>query len=656
MLILVRRIVFLALVLASFVALGLIATPAMAARYAGPDDTYRQAFAALDAGQYERAFAPIGRGSDVVLNTVLLGYAMARPGNDYSFDTLANFVTEHPEWPNLKDILMIAEQKLPAGATPRQVANWFTTYPPLTPAGFYRYVDALDATGQNATAVEAVRSRWARRSFAPDELAAFQARFGHLLTARDHAARLDNLLWSNSVSAARAMYPLVSPGLKALAEARLALANQKPRAETWIAKVPPTLRNDPGLLYERVRLRRKNNLDDSATQLLLHAPERLGRPDLWWDERNIMARRALEKHNFALAYRLVARHGLQPGFDYAQAEFLGGWLALRFLNKPAAAQKHFQALYDNATTPVSRARGAYWLGRAYEAQGNSHEAEQHYESAAAFNTTFYGQLATTRLYAAPVLHAAPEPTIPPAIRNKFFDAINIAAVEHLSQIDQMTRAKSFFKAATEAASQRVEFVLLMELAYQLQRPDWAIQTAKAANQKNMLVEAAAFPVLSLDMPDKPEPALTHALIRQESLFNASAGSGAGAKGLMQLMPATAEEIARKEGIPYHPSRLFDPETNVRLGTAFMKRQIDQFDGSYVLSLAGYNAGPRRAREWVALFGDPRTTAIDPIDWIELIPIYETRNYVQRILENLQYYRARLNGGEAPLQILQDLKR
>jgi soluble lytic murein transglycosylase len=635
----------------------LFSVPAVAHRNDSPENEYRQAFAHLDAGEYDAAFRIIGRGSDPVLNMVLRGYAMARPGNDYSFDEISSFIADHPSWPNMNDLLMIAEQKLPSSASAEQTVNWFNAHQPLTPPGFYRYIDALQALGQTQTATETVRQRWIDRNFSNDELQAYYTRFASLLRPQDHRARLDRLLWVDNITAARQMYPLVGVGEKALAEARLALANQTSGAESLIAHVPESLQRDSGLLYERVRWRSKNNMDDAADDILLHAPERMERPDIWWSERNLLARRAMEKNDFALAYRLVARHGMASGSkEYAQAEFLAGWLALRFLDKPAIAEKHFQALLNAATTPISRARGAYWLGRAYEAMDNKTEAEQAYETAAALNTTFYGQLATTRLYANPVITAMPEPAIPSSIRSQFFANENILAIQHLARINQMDRVRSFFKAAADNASQRVEFVLLMELAYQLQRPDWAITTAKAASQKNMIVAAASYPVLSMRMPSPPEPAFTHALIRQESLFNTDAGSPVGARGLMQLMPKTAEGVARKLGIPFKPARLTDPDFNVRLGTAFIQQQIDSFDGSLILALAGYNAGPRRAREWMTAFGDPRTSRVDPIDWIELIPIQETRNYIQRIVENLQFYRARLNGGRAPLQIVQDLKR
>jgi len=646
---------FCLLILSAFLALPPTSALARKPDIVRPRSGYAQAFAAVESGQWQTVANAANHGSDPVLNMVLRGYLMAQPGNDYSFDDLAGFISDHPDWPGLNGIIMIAEQKIPSGATPEQIINWFNAHPPLTLTGFYRFVEALDATGQGQRAAGFVRDRWINKDFSNGELAAYYSRFETVLTPKDHEARLDHLLWSNDIADARAMYPYVNQDVKALAEARLALANQLNNAETLINRVPAHLRNDPGLLYERLRWRRKNNMDDSAIEILTQAPSQLGQPDKWWDERHVLIRRLIERRDISLAYRLAADHGMSGGFDYLQAEFLAGWLSLRFLNRPDVARRHFEALYEGANTPMSRSRGAYWMGRTFEVLGDKNAAEQAYQSAAAFSMFYYGQLATTRIYAKPVLAALPEPEIPSNVRSQFFGRDSVEAVEHLFRIGQPDRARAFFKAISDNAMQRVEFALLMELAYRLQRPDWAIMAAKAANQKNMVVGAGAFPILSIHMPTPPDPAFSHALIRQESLFNASVTSPAGAKGLMQLLPSTAKGVAKKVGVSFTPGRLSDPSYNLKLGTAFIQEQLDQFDGSIVLALAAYNAGPRRARDWVEQFGDPRSPHVNPIDWIEIIPIYETRNYVQRIIENLQVYRARLNGGKAPLQILQDLK-
>jgi soluble lytic murein transglycosylase len=413
-------------------------------------------------------------------------------------------------------------------------------------------------------------------------------------------------------------------------------------------------------LYQVLRWRVKNDLDDEADDLLLHAPALSGSGNIgaeaWWEQRQIMVRRALARHDYSLAYRLASEYGQADPKTLTQAEFLSGWIALRFNDNPDLARQHFQNLYDNATTPISRARGAYWLGRAYEALGDKDSAMQVYQEAAAFNTSYYGQLAATRIYEAPVLTAKADPPLPEQMHRAIMARDIIRAIVRLDDIGEADRARSYFHAATELATTRADFIVLTEIAVRLRRPDLGIQAVKAANQKNILIENGGFPIITLHVPTPPESAFTHALIRQESMFNPTAESVVGARGMMQLMPGTAKETAKRIGVRYKETLLSDPDYSLKLGTAFVQEQIEHFDGSYVLALVGYNAGPGRAREWISQFGDPRSGDVDPIDWIEMIPIQETRNYVQRIIESLQVYRAKLAGGQSRLLILNDLKR
>lgn len=638
----------------------LTGTSAEAAKAVSPDNQtafYRRAFAALDAGHPDIAvtYAEHG-GHDPVLNKILRADYMAQPGNDVPFADMAEFIRDNPDWPNLRGILAIAEQKIPSGTSADQVAAWFATHPPASVQGFYRFMDALEATGQTQNMAQRIRSRWTDGDFSGDELGNYHARYARFLDENANRARLDRLLWKNDSVGARRMYSYVNDGAKAVSDARLALANQNPNAPAFVNRVPSQWRGDPGFLYELLRWRVRNNQDDAAIESLTHAPDNLGKPEAWWEQRQTMIYRLMMRHDYSLAYALAEDHGQLDSKTIIQGEFLAGFLALRFLNNPQGARAHFQALLDNASTPVSRARGAYWLGRTYEVLNDKTEAEQNYETAAALNITYYGQLAATRLYASPVIYALPEPRIPAATRQAFFNRDLIRAVGRLHNIGEEDRARVFFKAATDNAEQRADFALLTELAYQIGRPDLAIEAAKAANQKNMLMASGGFPILSKSISSPPEPAFTHALIRQESMFNPNAASPAGAHGLMQLMPRTAAEVARKLGIKFKSSLLTNTNYNLRLGTTFIQNQLAIFDGSYVLALAGYNAGPRRVREWMSQIGDPRNADMDPIDWVEMIPVHETRNYVQRIIESLQVYRARLNGGQAPLMIAKDLRR
>jgi soluble lytic murein transglycosylase len=624
---------------------------------ANPDaQNYRRAFALIDSGRSLEAEIFAAHGRNPILNKVIRGIYMAQPGNTAGFNDMADFIAGNPDWPNVKGIAAIAEQKIPSSMTAEQVVSWFTAHPPVTPIGFDRYIDALNSSGQTQNVAALIRARWIDGDFSGEELPAFHNRFSQFLGEEESRARLNRLLWKEDGAGARRLFPYVNPGLKALAEARLGLAAGASNVDSLIARVPNELQNDPGLVYEKLRWHVRYNQDDRALAILHAAPDNLDRPELWWEQRQIMTRRLVDKKDYAGAYRLAANHGsLQPK-HLVDAEFLCGWLALRFLDEPSQAREHFQLLYDSASTPISRARGAYWLGRAYEIQGDAAMAQQAYEIAASLNITYYGQLAAARIYNNPILTATPEPAIPQPVRNDFYGRDMIRAVEQLFALGEHERAHSFFRAATESAEQRADFALLTELAYRLDRPDFAIEAGKAANQKNMLMAAGGFPLLDRNLPSSPDPAFVHAVIRQESMFNPEARSPVGAEGLMQLMPATAKGVARELGMRFKQRRMNDPDYNLRLGSVFIREQLNSFNGSYVLALAGYNAGPHRVREWMGQIGDPRHPDVDVVDWIESIPSHETRNYVQRIIESLQVYRARLAGGQAPLQILKDLKR
>ncbi len=617
---------------------------------------YRRAFAVVQEGKTGIAETLVYKGPDRILNKVLRGSIMAMPGNSYSFDQLTGFIADNPSWPGLKGIQMIAEQKIPENVPPSQVVALYSERQPLTLVGFYRYVDALNHIGMGEKARKAVRMRWIENEFSADEQTAFYARFGDWLSASDMWERTDKLLWRNDFIEARRMASYLGENDRNLLAARISLASNDSNAPAWLNQIGKDARNDPGLLYQRLRYDVKNDRDDDAVDVLLNPPSDLGNPEAWWEQRAIMTRRAIERRDFNLAYRLASMHGQSSPRTLAQAEFLSGWLALRFLNKPDLAVKHFHNLYDTASTPITRARGAYWLGRTYEVLGDKVEALQAYEDASVFNTTFYGQLAATRIFAQPVLAVKSDPPIPDGVRKTFFARDEIRAILKLSEIGETERARAFFRASALGAAKRVEFVLLAEVAGQLRRPDLGIAAVKAAHQKNFLVYNGGFPLITMQVPTPPEAAFTHALIRQESTFNPEATSSAGARGLMQLMPRTAKDVCRKVGLTYSEARLGEPSYNLQLGTAFAAQQIDRFEGSYILALAGYNAGPGRVREWLEKFGDPRNGAIDPIDWVELIPIQETRNYVQRIIESLQVYRAKLAGGKSPLMIAPDLTR
>ncbi|HEV7370983.1 lytic transglycosylase domain-containing protein [Arenibaculum sp.] len=635
------------------------AAPARASATLSAQDVaaYRAAFAAAEAGRWADARLLGSRAAEPLPAKVLAWMEMAHPDGGTDFRVITAFLSDNPHWPNLAALRRNAEAAMPATLDRREVAAWFERFPALTGTGVIRHADALVATGAPAQAATLVRDRWIDGNFTPDEERELLRRFGGFLTAADHAARLDRLVWDGNAGAARRMYPVVDAGWKALAEARLALTGARPGVDGLIRAVPDRLREHPGLLYERLRWRRRKDLEDGALEIIRAKPAELGRPAAWWSEQHILARRAIERGDYALAYRLAAEHGQRDGLPFAQAEFLAGWLALRFLDRPEDALRHFHSLYENVGSPISLSRGAYWAGRAAEALRRPDEATRWYGLAAQHVTTFYGMLAAERLSHGGPLRLPAEPAPSAEAEAAFAGRELVRIARMLNQISPETdREGPFLRRLGLDAANAEEHALISRLALDLSRPDLAVWTGKQGAQ-NAIVVADGYPVIDMPRPGVPDPALVHALIRQESTFDRRAVSPVGARGLMQLMPGTAREVAGKLGLTHSNVRLTDdPEYNITLGNWYVQNLLDRFNGSYVLATAAYNAGPSRVQGWLRQFGDPRAEGVDVIDWIEMIPIYETRNYVQRVMEGMYVYRARLNGGTYRLTLGDDLRR
>lgn len=660
--------------------------------------TYKQAFRAADKGKFDEAIAIARRTDEALPAQVLLWMALSQPGADASWEALNGFMKRHPDWPNQAALRRNAEAKMPADMPYTQVREWFEKYPPLTLTGFGRYVDALMETGSSDKAIQAVRDRYVNGSFGATEERDYRGRYVSLLQPGDHVARLHRLLWEEKVEEARRVMPLVSPGQQAVAEARIALAAMSPGVDGALRRVPADLINDPGLQYDRTRWRRRKDMDAAAVDALSERlPEEAQHAADWWTERHILARRLMEEGQFQRAYDLVAAHATQDGLAFAQAEFLAGWLALRKLNKPDVAEKHFEALFRGTTSPVSKSRGAYWVGRALEVIGDKERATSWYETATEYGGTFYGLLAADHLNKPPGSTLPPEPT-PTAEERKAFERREmVRVVELLTRIEgsDSDRVTLFLRKLALDAKSGETYRMVGELALAVKRPDLAVTTARAAWQDGFLLRTEGFPTLSTKVPVRPEIGLIHGIIRQESNFRADVTSAAGARGLMQVMPATASGVVRQQAKPagkppakaasqkqapakqkdskntkksspmqlpktppgkkYDADRLItSPQHNVEVGSSYLADMIDKFGGSYVLAIASYNAGPGRVSGWLRDYGDPRDNGVDVIDWIETMPIYETRNYVQRVLENLHLYRARM--GQPPMRITHDLAR
>jgi soluble lytic murein transglycosylase len=619
--------------------------------------TYRAALDSVHRGKYHDAQLHAGRARDKLLGKAIDWMELSRPGSGRSFRDIVAFHDQNSDWPGLSGLRMRAEDAI-AGLSDDELRAWFERYPPVTAFARLRQADILFAGGKREAALELVRSVWIETDFGKAEEKLVLQRYGQYLRGEDQIRRLDRLVWDSNDDGAKRQYARVPAEWKAVAEARFQLAQLASNALTLVGKVPAKLQKDPGLLYERARYLRRKDRFQEATEIVANAPANTGRPSAWWTERQILARRALLDGNAKLAYRLAARHGLEQGtVSYFEGEFLAGWIALRFLNDAPSAYNHFVHLHDTAKLPISVARGAYWAGRAAEARNEKQLAATWYVTASEHQATYYGQLARTKLGkdAPPKLLPEPAPTAQEIAAFERKDLVRIARMLH--ELGETDKAKPFVLRLSDLAKTPADHALTARLAEQLGRPDLEVSIGKRASYVGVPLMLHGYPVISMGRGGVSERPLVLAMTRQESAFDIDAVSRAGARGLMQLMPTTAKEVAKAQGLPFSADRLTrDPSYNLALGRSYLDGLLDSFGGSYVLSIAAYNAGPTRVRQWMRDYGDPRAPEIDVIDWVESIPVNETRNYVQRVLENLQVYRVRMGDSQLAFSISDDLRR
>lgn len=562
-------------------------------------------------------------------------------------------------WPRAQRREQATERALEtSGVSPQAVIDRFDGKEPLTAEGAMALASAYQSLGRQAEAEALIRHFWRDRVFEADVQARMVGRWGQVLSADDNARRLDILLYGQQGPAARAMMELVPADLKAEAEARIALRNDRNDAPAYVSRVPESRQSDPGLAFERARYYRKRNLDTVAAQYLRALPTDLP-PEICeqiWPERRALMISALRAGDTSAAHAAVAENGLVAGADLAEAEFFSGWIDLTKLHNPLEADVHFAKLQAAGSSPITLSRALYWRGRAAEARGDQAAARGFYSQGAQYITAFYGQLSAEKAGITTIaLGSDPQPTA--ADRERFENRDLVRAARMLAEAGEHDTMRAFVLAQDDTLPSAEEYALLVDLARQYGDQDLSMRVARAGAQRGFILPERAYPVrLPPSGGALPEPAFSLAIMRQESNFDPAQRSGPGARGLMQLMPGTASAVARHIGVRYSAARLNEPDYNMLLGTAYLGEMLQEQGGSYVLTAAAYNAGPGRAAQWVASCGDPRASATDPADFIECISISETRNYVMRILETTQVYRARLNGGSAPLTLAADLRR
>ncbi len=650
---------------AALVVLALSGTSAQAdALSAGEARTFSAALKEVQRSNKKRLNHYARQLRDPLARKVVSWYVLFQGGFGTDFDAINAFIQQNPEWPRSQRLLGRAEEALKNNLEPNFVIDWFAGREPVTTLGREKLADALIRNGKVDVGKAMIKDIWINENFAKGHEKSFYRKYRKHLTIGDNRARADRLMWEGRYWPAQRMIYRVDAKYQKLIQARTSLRRMRGNVDYLVTNVPKSLQNDAGLIYERLRWRRKKGLD-SSYELLKNLPEGVPHPNRWWSERAILARNLLQKGFVSEAYRVAAQHGLtqEHAAKNAEAEFMSGWIALRYIDEPKTAYAHFKHLYDSVKFPVSLSRGAYWTGRALAAQDKNKEAETWFATAARYPTTYYGQLAYAQITPGQGLKLPPDSSVDDVLSKRFDSHELVRAVRMLAAAGEADRLYSLIIKIASLEATPGWHSLTARLARLSGRPDLAIRVAKNTLQDYGYFVAGGYPTLVPPrMPrrvkaDKPEAPLTLAVIRQESEYDAKAISHAGARGLMQLMPATAKSVAKQAGLRYSKVKLTsDADYNVTLGQSYLAGLIKQYDGYLPMAIAAYNAGSHRVRQWTKQNGDPRDPEVDAIDWIEQIPFTETRNYVQRVLENVQVYRLRLADTEVALGLEEDLRK
>jgi soluble lytic murein transglycosylase len=637
-------------------------------------DRIRDAIKAIASAELDKA-AEIQRAIQDPVGRKLVDWYRLRNGYGEPSEYRA-FLDSNPAWPDRSGLTQKFELALfTSGGSAGFIKSQFANGGPDTGAGFAALASAYLAEGNEAEAKRYAVKAWRGETIPPALETGFLARFGKYLTPADHKWRLDRLLidtvrWDDEKKAraalVRRIIPLLAASERKKAEARLAVFMGAAGAKKLVDALPAVSEPDWGLVFQRIQALRRANKSEEAAKLMLGAPTEEAKivvPDEWWTERRANAYDALKAGKPKLAYELVREAGPLTANPLKDQTFMAGWVALRYLKNPALAETHFLAMSKAADGPLSRAKAAYWLGRTAEAKNNKAAATEYYRAAQRDPDAFHALLARQKLEPGrQSINTSPpaEPT-PDQIR-KFvdLDAVKAVVIAKKAGLD-ISIMRGFIVQLRTVMKSEAEAAMVAHLAEAVGDTQSAVRAGKTAIARGQNLYYYAYPVHPFPayspLRKPPETAFLLGIARQETEFNTLTVSGAGAKGLLQVMTVTAKHVCHDYKIKCDIGRLLtDPSYNAMLASAYIGDRMDEFSGSYILTIAGYNAGPGRARQWIREFGDPRDPNVDPIDWIERIPIQETREYVGKVLANIQMYRARLGEERAALRLEDDLNR
>ena len=610
-------------------------------------DIAKKSIAAMEKSQWSTALSTSKKAKDKSIYNFIQWRHLLTTGNQASFYDYMSFIQNNEDYPRISRIKYLAEQKLSTEKiSPKKIIDWFGPNKPLSGYGMVILGESLIQTGNIEKGTALIKEGWVTAEFSRSDMKMLSKKYKKYLNANDYINRADYLAWENKYFDLKRMLPYLPKDYQLLYTARQILMSKSYGVDQAIKNVPEKFKNDAGLNHDRLKWRRKRGRVDDSLEILFSVKndkDYLVRPDKWWVERAIMTRALIYEDKYEKAYKIASQHSLDKGPEFAEAEWLSGWIALSFLNDPILATDHFNNFYQNVSYPISLSRGAYWLGRAYEKIGDKRQSENWYLEATKYLTTYYGQLAFLKINPNKKFELEEQATVTDEYR-KYFNKKELVKITHL--LDELNKDKYTKNILRHLANDNINSgseILAAELATNISRYDFAIQVSKLASYEKRFHNTFNYPIISVPQYINgrkiPETAFILSLIRQESEFDMRANSHVGAQGLMQIMPYTAKLVAKQAKLPYSKSRLTsDPEYNINLGSHYIAGLILEYDGAYPFATAAYNAGPKRVKHWKKINKDPQKKQIDFVDWVELIPFKETRNYVQRVMENYNVYR------------------
>ena len=610
-------------------------------------DIAKKSIQAMEKSQWTTALKNSKNAKDKSIYNFIQWRHLLTTGNQATFYDYMTFIQNNKDYPRISRIKYLAEQKLSTDKiSPKKIINWFGVDEPLSGYGMLVLGESFIQTGDSEKGIALIKRGWITAELSRDSMKSLSKKYRKYLDSKDYINRADYLAWENKYWDLKRMLPYLPKDYQLLYTARQILMSKSYGVDQAIKNVPQKFKNDAGLNHDRLKWRRKRGRIDSSLEILFsikNDKDYLVRPDKWWVERAIMTRALIYKNKYETAYKVASQHSLDKGSEFAEAEWLSGWIALSFLNDPILAVDHFNNFYQNVSYPISLARGAYWLGRSYEKIGDKRQSEDWYREATKYLTTYYGQLAFLKINPSQNFELEEQADVKDDYRKYFYNKELVKITHLLNELNKDKYTKNILRHLANDNIASGSEILAAELATNISRYDFAIQVSKLASYEKRFHNTFNYPIISVPQYVNgrkiPETAFILSLIRQESEFDMRANSHVGAQGLMQIMPYTAKLVAKQAKLPYSKSRLTsDPEYNINLGSHYIAGLILQYDGAYPFATAAYNAGPKRVKHWKKINKDPQKKQIDFVDWVELIPFKETRNYVQRVMENYNVYR------------------